>query len=120
MSRGYRVREQGRPGKRTYEVVADEVVVQHHEADHGQLGQVDLELKALVEDGVPLVLGHGAGAALGAVGRDAVDLHVDVGLHHVPLGPRAQGPGQVLPADHLEGPGHILSVSLQRIQFGTL
>lgn len=87
----------------TYELIANEVVVQHHEADHGELGQRDLELKALVKDGVVAAMGDGPGAALHAVHWDPVDLHKHVGVHHVPFGPRAPGLGEVLTTDDLEG-----------------
>lgn len=86
----------------TYELITYEVIVQHHKANHGELRQVDLELKALVEDRVVPVLGYSPGAVLCAVGWDAVDLHVHVGVHHVPFGLRTPWLGQVLPTDHLQ------------------
>ena len=87
----------------TYELVSDEIVIQNHEADHGELGQVDLKLKALVEDGVIPVLSDGPGATLGAVCWDTVDLHIDVGVNDVTFDPGPPRPGQILTANYLEG-----------------
>lgn len=71
----------------TYELIAYEIVIQHHKADHDELRQVDLELEALVEDGVVAIVRHRPGAALRAVGGDTVDLYVHVGVHDVSFGP---------------------------------
>lgn len=70
----------------TYELIPNEVVIQNYKADHGELGQIDLKLKALVKDGVVPVLGHCPSAALCAVNRNTVYFHIHVGVHYIPLG----------------------------------
>lgn len=93
----------------TYELIPYEVIVQHHKANHGELRQVDLELKALIKDGVVPILGDCPGAALCAVSWDAVDLHEYIGVHHIPFGPRTPRLGQVLAANHLaKGSSYVL------------
>lgn len=86
----------------TNKLISDEVIIQHHKADHGKLGQVNLELKALIEDGIVSILDDSPGAALCAVSWDSMNLHVHIWVHHVTFGPRAFGFGQVLTTDHLE------------------
>lgn len=85
----------------TYELISDELIVQDDKANHGELRQIDLELEALIENWVVAVLGDGPGAALCAVGRNAVDLHVNVRVHHIPFGHRTPRLGKVLSADYL-------------------
>lgn len=71
----------------TDELIHDEVVIQHHKANHSELWQVDLELEALVEDGVVPVLVDRPGATLRAVSWDAMNLHIHVGVHHITFDP---------------------------------
>lgn len=80
----------------TYELIPNEVVIQNHEANHGELGQVDLELKALIKDGVVPILGHCPSAALCAVDWNTVYFHIHIGVHNIAFGPRTPGLRQVL------------------------
>ncbi len=89
------------PATPTYELIPYEVVIQHHKANHGELREVDLELKAFVKDGVVPVLRHRPGAPLCAVSRDAVDLNVHIGVHNISFGPRTPRLGQALATYHL-------------------
>ncbi|TNN33905.1 hypothetical protein EYF80_055934 [Liparis tanakae] len=91
-----------RDGVLADEFVADEVVVQHHEAHHRELGEVDLKLEALVEQRVVPVLVDRFSPLLGTVGRNAVYFHVHVGVYYVSFGTGAFGFGEVLSADDLD------------------
>lgn len=71
----------------TYELIPNVVVIQNHKANHGELRQVDLELKALIKDGVVPILGHCPSAALFAVNWNTVYFHIDVGVHYISFGP---------------------------------
>lgn len=85
----------------TNELIPNEVVIQNYKADHGELRQIDLKLKALVKDGVVPVLGHRPSAALCAVDWNSVYFHIHVGVHYIPLGTRTPWLWQVLTAYYL-------------------
>lgn len=85
----------------TNELVPNVVIIQNHEANHGELRQVDLKLKALVKDGVVPVLGHCPSAALCAVNWNTVYFHIHIGVHYISFGPRTPRLWQVLTAYYL-------------------
>lgn len=85
----------------TYELIPNVVVIQNHEANHGELRQVDLKLKALIKDGVVPILGHCPSAALCAVNWNTVYFHIHVGVHHISFGPRTPRLWQVLTTYYL-------------------
>lgn len=89
----------------TYEFIPNKVIIQHHKANHSKLRQVDLELKALIEDWVVSILAHSPSAALCAVSWDAMDLHIYIWVHHVPFSPRTFGLWQILAANDLQAKG---------------
>lgn len=90
-----------KPNILTYEFIPNEVIVQHHKSNHGELRQVDLELKALIKYWVVPVLCHRPGAALCAVSWDAMDLHIHVRVYNIPFGPRAFWFWKILATDDL-------------------
>ena len=83
------------------ELVADEVVIEHGEAQQRQLGQVHAELEALVEQRVEAVVTHRLGALLRTVRRYAEQLDGDVRVDGVAARCGAAWLRQVLTADHL-------------------
>lgn len=85
----------------TYELIPNVVVIQNHEANHGELRQVDLKLEALIENGVVPILGHCPSAALCAVNWNTMYFHIHIGVHYISFGPRASRLWQVLTTYYL-------------------